>query len=99
MTSCVSGVVVDPTGMDVLVKFGDSRSNRSRDIRRDIWLPQFVTDERTTPAYTRHQISPKRQSAFCLKTNRDMPFFAISVFFSSKCQDQKVKFPFTVHIC
>ena len=41
-------MVVDTTGTDVRVKFGDSRSNRSQDIR----LPHFVTDvERTTPAY------------------------------------------------
>ena len=29
----ISGVIVDQTGMDVPVKFGDPRSNRSRDIR------------------------------------------------------------------
>ena len=28
----ISGVLVDPTGMKVRVKFGDSRSNHSRDI-------------------------------------------------------------------
>ena len=32
---------VEPTGMKSLVKFGDSRSNRSRDIR----LPHFVTND------------------------------------------------------
>ena len=34
----ISGVVIDPTGAKVSVKFGDSRSKRSRDIR----LPDFV---------------------------------------------------------
>ena len=29
----ISGVVIDPTCLKVCVKFGDSRSNRSRDIR------------------------------------------------------------------
>ena len=38
----ISDVIVDPTGVDVRVKFGDSKSNRSR----DIGLPHFVTDER-----------------------------------------------------
>ena len=32
--------VVDPTGIKVHVKFGDSKSHRSRDIR----LPHFVTN-------------------------------------------------------
>ena len=36
----ISSVVVEPTGMKVRVKFGDSSSNRSRDIR----LPHFVTN-------------------------------------------------------
>ena len=34
-------MVVDPTGMKVRVKIGDSRSNRSR----DIGLPHFVTND------------------------------------------------------
>ena len=37
----VSGTVVDPTGMKAHVKFGDSMSNRSRDIR----LPHFVAND------------------------------------------------------
>ena len=37
-----SGVAVDNVGMDVCVKFGDSRSNGFRDIRAD-----FVSNERT----------------------------------------------------
>ena len=39
-------MVVDPTGVDVYVKFGDSRSKRFQDVQ----LPHFVTDERTTLA-------------------------------------------------
>ena len=35
-----SGEFIEPTGVKVPVKFGDSRSNRPRDIR----LPHFVTD-------------------------------------------------------
>ena len=38
----MSGVFVDPTGVNALVKFGYSRSNRARDIR----LPHFVMNER-----------------------------------------------------
>ena len=34
-------MIVDTTGVMVLVKYGDSRSNRSRDIRR----PYFVTHD------------------------------------------------------
>ena len=38
----ISGVViVDPTGVKIRVKFGDSRSNHSRDIR----LLHFVTND------------------------------------------------------
>ena len=37
----MSGVLVDPREMKTSVKLGDSRSNRSRDIR----LPQFVTND------------------------------------------------------
>ena len=40
----VSGMAVQYVSVDVCVKYGDSRSNRSRDIR----LPHFVTDKRTT---------------------------------------------------
>ena len=51
-------MVVDKTGLDVRVKFGDT-STRSRDIR----LAHFGTDERTTtPAYAGHYIRPKRQT-------------------------------------
>ena len=39
-------MVVDPTGVKVRVKFGDSRSNHSRDIR----LPHFVRTTATTEA-------------------------------------------------
>ena len=37
----MSGAVVDPKDVKVLVKFGDSRLNRFRDIR----LPPFVTND------------------------------------------------------
>ena len=37
----MSGADAELGGMDVHVKFGDSGSNRSRDIR----LPHFVTDD------------------------------------------------------
>ena len=49
----IFGVVVDLTDVKVPVKFGDSRLNRSRDIR----LPHFVrTTTSTTPAYAGHDI-------------------------------------------
>ena len=41
VSDVISGVIVDPTGMKVRVEFGDSRSNRARDIR----LPHFVTND------------------------------------------------------
>ena len=37
----ISGVMIEPTGVNVHVKFGDSRSNRSPDVR----LPYFVTND------------------------------------------------------
>ena len=37
----ISGADVDPVGMDPHVKFGDSMSNRFRDIQ----LPNFVTND------------------------------------------------------
>ena len=39
----ISGVAVDNVSMDVLLKFGDSSSNGSRDIRGAV----FVSNERT----------------------------------------------------
>ena len=39
----ISGVAVDSVGMDVPIKFGDSRSNGFRDIRGT----DFVSNERT----------------------------------------------------
>ena len=39
----ISGVAVDNVGVDVHIKFGDSRSNRFRDIRG----ADFVSNERT----------------------------------------------------
>ena len=50
-----SGVDVEQGGMNVHLKFGDFRSNRSRDIR----LPHFAL---TTTAYAGHHIR-----AICLK--------------------------------
>ena len=49
--------------MDVYVMIGDSRSNRSRDIR----LPHFEMDGRTTttPAYAGHHKRVFVQFAFC----------------------------------
>ena len=41
MSDVISGVIADPTSVKVPVKFGDSKSNRSRDIR----LPHFVTND------------------------------------------------------
>ena len=59
----ISSVIVDPTGVKVRVKFGDSRSNRSRDIR----LPHFVHTT-TTPAYAAgHHVRAKRRKAFLPK--------------------------------
>ena len=42
VSDVISGVNVEQVSMDIHVKRGDSRSNRSRYIR----LPHFVTDER-----------------------------------------------------
>ena len=41
MSDVISGAVVDATGVKVRVKFGDSVSNRSRDIR----LSHFVMND------------------------------------------------------
>ena len=41
VSDVVSGVFVDPTGVKVQVKFGDSGSNRYRDIR----LSHFVMND------------------------------------------------------
>ena len=55
----ISGKDEEQVGMNVPVKFGDSRSNRSRDMR----LPHFVrtTATTTTPAYVGHHIRAKRR--------------------------------------
>ena len=53
----VSGVVLDPNGMDVHVKIGDSRSNFPRDIRD---AAHFVIDDerrRTDMRQKRHSLS------------------------------------------
>ena len=41
VSDVVSAAVIDPTCVKVPVKFGDSKSNRSRDTR----LPHFVTND------------------------------------------------------
>ena len=69
VSDVISGVVVDPTGLKVCVKFGYSRPNRSRDIR----LPHFVRTT-TTPAYAGHHIS-RRPKSFCLKMKYFNPLF------------------------
>ena len=56
----ISGANVWQVGMDVRVKFGDYRSNSSRDIR----LSHFA---RTTMTTTMTQ-DPTTIAAFCLKT-------------------------------
>ena len=53
----ISSVAVENVGMDVLVKFGDSRSNGFRAIRRADFVSNERTDERTG-----------RSQAFRLKT-------------------------------
>ena len=61
VSDVISGVVVDPINVKTQVKFADSMSNRSRDIR----LPLFVgttttTTTMTTPAYAGHHIRAKQ---------------------------------------
>ena len=41
VSDVISAMITEPTGVKVRVKFGDCRSNRSRDIR----LPHFVTND------------------------------------------------------
>ena len=62
----ISGVDVEHVGMNIHVKFGDFRSNCSRDIP----LPHFVrtTTTTTTPVYVGLRIRAKHRKAFCLKT-------------------------------
>ena len=55
VSDVISGVIIDPTGVMVLVKFGYSRSNRSQDIR----LPHFVTNN--DAAHACHHIRAKRR--------------------------------------
>ena len=63
VSDVISGMVVDPTGVKVPVKFGDSRSNRSRDIR----LPHFVTNDSDSGRWTYDNRAKRRIAAFCLK--------------------------------
>ena len=48
VSDVISGVVVNPTGVKVHVKLGDSRLNRSRDIP----LPHFVTNDNDAGRWT-----------------------------------------------
>ena len=48
----IFGVIVDPTGMNVPVKLGDSRSNRSQDIRRPHMRDERQLRHRPTPVIT-----------------------------------------------
>ena len=59
----VSGAVIDPVGLDVPAKFGDSRSNHSRDIP----TAHFVMDERR--GRWTHVITLRQNVilAFCVK--------------------------------
>ena len=65
MSDVISGVVAEPIGMKVRVKFGDTRSSRSRDIR----MPHFVrTTTTTTQTDGPYDNTAKRRSAsFCPK--------------------------------
>ena len=55
----ISDVAVDPTGVKVRVKFGDSKSNGSQDIR----LPHFVTNDVDAGRRTPMTISVKNFTA------------------------------------
>ena len=52
-----SGVVIDPTGVKALVKFGDSRSNRSRDC-----LTVLRTSTTTADYYDKGQNTAKTKN-------------------------------------
>ena len=66
----MSCVLVDQVGRDVRTTFGDSKSNRSR----DVGLPHFVPDERrtTTPAYAGHHLSDVMPTNDYFAVNRKM---------------------------
>ena len=59
----ISGKFVNPTGVKVHGKVGDSRSNRSRDIQ----LPHFVTNNHDDDNDPGHHVRAKRHKAFCIK--------------------------------
>ena len=52
----LAGPDVEQVGLDVCIKFGDSRSNHSRDIR----LSLYDVRTTTTPVYAGHHIRVKR---------------------------------------
>ena len=63
----ISGMTVDNFGMDVPIKFGDSRSNSFRDIRG----ADFVSHERTIERTFPKPIPIERNAiAFSLKNGR-----------------------------
>ena len=76
----ISGVSVDPTGVKAHVKFDDSRSKSSRDIR----LPHFVLT--TTTAYAGHHIKAKRHKAFCLEIQFISNCKSLSTSYESKVE-------------
>ena len=83
----ISGIVVDPTGVDVGVKCDDSKSNRSQHIR----LSHFVThDERTTtPTYAHQHIRTKRHIGVLPKNDDNLKCQYSGVERSSRGQRSK----------
>ena len=82
----ISGVVIGPTGVKVLWKFGDSRSNRSRCVR----LPHFVkrTTTTTTPPDGPHDNRPlKNEDA---RTKQNMKAQAAILVYLHCCMNQPV---------
>ena len=70
-------MVVDQTCTDVCVKFGGSRSNRSRDLQ----VAHFVMDERRTTADAGHDIRPnaiRRYAVFPISINVFTIFLVIN---------------------
>ena len=61
----ISGVAVDPRSVKIHVKVGDSRSNRSRDVR----LPHFVTNDDNDDV-NRRTLLGQTPRVFCLKINK-----------------------------
>ena len=70
VSDIISGLAIEYVGLDVPVKFGDSRSNHSRYIR----AAHFVIDERRTKADGGCGNRQQRHMAFCLKCFCDFAF-------------------------